>query len=184
MTGTMTAPPESANGRPPRRSLNDAIGRLDEMIDGLSTAIPETIRDTLKESIADAIALGVKAAVVEVLSNRALLEALHGPRRMTLRQMLAAAVTRTRAKVARWVKRAVTSVLGTPQRLRERTRQVWAVRRPVIIALTIGAVVGFAAAWTPSWVAGTLLGIGTAGLSLVVQAGLWARRAVSRLALV
>jgi hypothetical protein len=55
------------------------------------------------------------------------------------------------------------------------------VRRPVIIALAIGAVVGFGAAWTPSWVAGTLMGIATAGLSLVVQAGLWARRTAGRL---
>jgi hypothetical protein len=179
MTQTMTMP-ESANGRH-RRSLNDTITRLDEMIDGLSVAIPETIRDTLKDSVADAIAIGVKAAVVEVLTNRPLLDAMNRPARLTLRQRLTAAIKRASNTVVRWVRRLVGAVIGTPEKLRERAKLIWSVRRPIVVALMIGAAVGSAAAWTPPWVAGTLIGVGTAGLSLVVQAGLWARRTVQRL---
>jgi hypothetical protein len=43
MTATMN---NNLPGRQ-RRSLNDTIGHLDQMIDGLSEAIPGTIRDTL-----------------------------------------------------------------------------------------------------------------------------------------
>ena len=87
MNATMTAP-GMANGRQ-RRTLNDSITRLDEMIDGLSEAIPATIRDTLKDAIAVSIAEGVKVAVVQVLSNRELQEALHPkPRRGLLREKL------------------------------------------------------------------------------------------------
>jgi hypothetical protein len=179
MTQTMTMP-DSANGRP-RRNLNDTIARLDEMIDGLSEAIPETIRDTLKHSISDAIAIGVKAAVVEVLTNRPLLDAMNKPARLTLRQRVTAAIKRASSTVVRWVRRLVGVALGTPQKLRDRAKLIWSVRRPIAVALVIGAAVGFAAAWTPPWVAGTLIGVGTAGLSLVVQAGLWARRTVQRL---
>lgn len=179
MTQTMTMP-ESANGRP-RRSLNDTISRLDEMIDGLSEAIPATIRDTLRESVADAIAIGVKAAVVEVLSNRELFDAMRGKSRPTLRKRLTAAIARARNTVARWVRRVVTGIVGTPQRLRARVQMIWSVRRPLLVALAIGAAVGFAAAWTPPWVAGTLVGVGTAGMSLLIQAAIWARRTVTRL---
>ena len=167
MTQTMTMP-DSVNGRP--RSLNDTIARLDDMIDGLSEAIPATIRDTLKDSVAEAIAIGVKAAVVEVLSNPALLRAMRGQVRPTLRQRLTAGLARAHKTLARWISRAVTSIVGTPQKLRDRARLIWSVRRPILVALVIGAAVGFAAAWTPPWLAGTLVGVGTAGLSLLVQA--------------
>ena len=54
MTTTMNNLP-TLPGRQ-RRSLNDTIGRLDEMIDGLSEAIPGTIRDTLQETVGTAVA--------------------------------------------------------------------------------------------------------------------------------
>jgi hypothetical protein len=65
MTTTMNAP---ANGRP-RRSLNETIGHLDQMIDGLSNAIPETIRDTLKEEVGAAVGEGVRTALTDLLTN-------------------------------------------------------------------------------------------------------------------
>ena len=100
MTATLSLP-SAANGQH-RRSLNDSISRLDEMIDGLSTAIPETIRDTLKETVAESVSLGVKAAVIEVLTNADLLAAMRGSvARPSLRQRLRAAMSRARAHTAR-----------------------------------------------------------------------------------
>ena len=48
-----------------RRSLNDTIGRLDEMIDGLSEAIPGTIRDTLQETVGAAVGTAERAGHVD-----------------------------------------------------------------------------------------------------------------------
>jgi hypothetical protein len=62
---TINAP---ANGRP-RRSLNETIGHLDQMIEGLSAAIPETIRDTLKEEVGAAVSEGVRSALTDLLTN-------------------------------------------------------------------------------------------------------------------
>src|SRR3954469_14738800 len=93
----------TSNGRA-RRSLNDSIVRLDDMIDGLSEAIPATIRDTLKESIAEAITEGVKAAVVEVLTNPALQAKVGEPVRhksLPLRDRMRQIVSQARQVAAR-----------------------------------------------------------------------------------
>jgi len=176
----MTAP-GMANGRQ-RRTLNDSITRLDEMIDGLSEAIPATIRDTLKDAIAESIAEGVKVAVVQVLSNRDLQEALQPkPRRGLLREKLHDSIQRARNAVSRWVKYALSPFMAIPRRLGQRFRSVYAFRKPLLIALGIGTVVGFVAAWTPPWFAATISGIGSAAISLTVHAGLWARRTLGGL---
>jgi hypothetical protein len=60
----------------PRRSLNDSIGRLDAMIDGLSDAIPQTIADTLEASVSGAIAKGVHAALMELCRSPELLHSM------------------------------------------------------------------------------------------------------------
>jgi hypothetical protein len=178
MSATMTMP-GCANGRP-RRNLSDTIDRLDEMIDGLAEAIPATIRDTLKEAVAASVAEGVKAAVVHVLASRELAGALAAPARTpTLRQRLAAALAKARAAVTRRVRWLAQAVAPSPRRLRRGARLAWNLRRPLVVAAAAGAVVGFAAAWTPHWVAAALTGVGTAGLSLLVQAGLWARRSLA-----
>jgi hypothetical protein len=75
-TTPKTAP--APNGRRP--ALSDSIDRLDRILDGLSEAIPATIRDALREGVAAAVAEGVRAALVEVLSG----EVLHGLLRGTL----------------------------------------------------------------------------------------------------
>jgi hypothetical protein len=74
-----TATPKTAstsNGRRP--TLSDSIARLDQILDGLGEAIPQTIRDTLRESVAAAVAEGVRAALVEVLSGEAVQSLLRG----------------------------------------------------------------------------------------------------------
>jgi hypothetical protein len=175
----MTLPPESANGRH-RRSLSDTISRLDEMIDGLSQAIPDTIRDTLKEAVAESISLGVKAAVVEVLRSRELMELTRGrSRRSMLRENFTRTLAAMRVRAARWVRTALRIAIGAPRHVRQRAGLLWTFRRPLMVAMGVGMLVGFAVAWTPSWVSATLTGVGTACLSLVVQAGLWARRSMS-----
>src|SRR5947208_15691202 len=77
MTTTMNNLP-TLPGRQ-RRSLNDTIGRLDEMIDGLSEAIPGTIRDTLQETVGTAVADGIRAALADILANPEVLALLRGP---------------------------------------------------------------------------------------------------------
>jgi hypothetical protein len=62
----------------PRRSLNDTIGRLDDLIEGLSEAIPGTIRDTLQETVGAAVAEGVRTALSELLTNPDVLSLLRG----------------------------------------------------------------------------------------------------------
>jgi hypothetical protein len=74
-----TATPKTAstsNGRRP--TLSDSITRLDQILDGLGEAIPQTIRDALREEVAAAVAEGVRAALVEVLSGEAVQSLLHG----------------------------------------------------------------------------------------------------------
>ena len=68
MTTTMNHNLPTLPGRQ-RRSLNDTIGRLDEMIDGLSEAIPGTIRDTLQETVGAAVAEGIREALADIFAN-------------------------------------------------------------------------------------------------------------------
>jgi hypothetical protein len=182
--------PAAANGQH-RRSLNDSISRLDEMIDGLSAAIPETIRDTLKETVAESVSLGVKAAVIEVLTNADLLAAMRGsvvcP---SLRQRLRAAMNRASAHTTRWVRTAVsavasrcTSTVGIVRQARTGVCLAWSARMPVLAAVGLGLAVGLVVACAPPW-AGALTGFGATCMSLVAQAGLWARRTVGRMIIV
>jgi hypothetical protein len=96
-----------------------------------------------------------------------------------LRENLARAVSAMRGHTARWVQTALRIAIGVPRHIRQRAGLLWAFRRPLMVAMGVGMLVGFAVAWTPSWVSATLTGVGTACLSLVVQAGLWARRSMS-----
>jgi hypothetical protein len=71
-----TKPASVPNGRRP--TLSDSIDRLDRILDGLSEAIPATVRDALREEVAAAVAEGVRAALVEVLSGEAVQNLLLG----------------------------------------------------------------------------------------------------------
>ena len=71
-----TKPASVPNGRRP--TLSDSIDRLDRILDGLSEAIPATVRDALREEVAAAVAEGVRAALVEVLSGEAVQSLLRG----------------------------------------------------------------------------------------------------------
>jgi hypothetical protein len=198
MTTTMNAP---ANDRQ-RRSLNETIGHLDQMIDGLSNAIPETIRDTLKEEVGTAVSEGVRSALTDLLTNPEVLALL----RTTLAPEPPMAVPVTRARpplfpgvlgtllgatkaAGGWawqqLKRAGGAVAGLACRvahklvaLRQQLQALRQVRKPLLLALVIGGLAAAVALFAPHWVAATLSGLGGLCATLTVQLGLWLRRSL------
>jgi hypothetical protein len=64
------------NGRRP--TLSDSIDRLDRILDGLSEAIPATVRDGLRDGVAAAVAEGVRATLVEILNGEVVQSLLRG----------------------------------------------------------------------------------------------------------
>jgi hypothetical protein len=193
-----------------RRSLNDTIGHLDQMIDGLSEAIPGTIRDTLQETVGAAITEGVRAALLEIVTNPDVLTRLRGslptppplavplasvtPHSSLLRTLLTKVCSGV-ATVARWSKNAalaVTSTMADGTRavlnklaaLRERLRSLRHARRPLLLALVVGALAVAITLVAPTWVAAIVSGLGGAGVTLAVQAGLWLRQHLAKLVVV
>jgi hypothetical protein len=198
MTATLN---NNVNNRQ-RRSLNDTIGHLDQMIDGLSEAIPGTIRDTLQESVGAAITEGVRAALLEIVTNPDILTLLRGslpvaaplavpvapgtPHVSLVRSLLAKACSGV-GTAARWVKTGLLAVTSTVARstravlnqlaaLRERLRSLRQARRPLLLALAVGGVAVVITLVAPTWVAAIVSGLGGAGVTLAVQAGLWLRK--------
>jgi hypothetical protein len=199
MTATMN---NNVSGRQ-RRSLNDSIGHLDKMIDGLSEAIPGTIRDTLQETVGAAITEGVRAALLEIVSNPDVLALLRsslppsGPLAMPTATSGASqpgVVRRLLAKTGagfvnsvRWsmslmwagvrqVSQCTLTVLDKLAELRERLRSLRRAGRPLLVAFVVGALVATITLIAPNWVAATISGLGGAGVTLAVQAGLWLRQ--------
>jgi hypothetical protein len=203
MTTTINAP---ANGRP-RRSLNETIGHLDQMIEGLSTAIPETIRDTLKEEVGAAVSEGVRTALTHILTNPEVLAQLRhtlapeppmavpvAPARPPLFPgMLGTLLGATKA-AGGWawqrLKRAGEAVAGLAcgaahklVALRQQLQALRQVRKPLLLALAIGGLAAAVALFAPHWVAATLSGLGGLCATLTVQLGLWLRRSLGSFAM-
>jgi len=185
-----------------RRSLNDSIGHLDEMIDGLAEAIPGTIHDTLQETVGAAITEGVRAALLEIVSNPDVLALLRNSlptppplavpiaavaaRPGVVRRLLASTGARI-VNTARWslglmragvrsATQGAVTALNKLAELRDRLRSLRHARRPLLLAVAVGALVATITLVAPSWVAATLSGLGGAGVTLAVQAGLWLRQ--------
>jgi hypothetical protein len=203
MTATMT------NNLParPRRNLNDTIGHLDKMIDGLSEAIPGTIRDTLQETVGSAIAEGVRAALLEIVTNPEMLTLLRtslppavplavpitadAPKLTLVRTLLrktrsgaAGAIAWSRNLMvagAEKVAQCVSTMLNKLAQLRQQLRSLRQAHRPILLAFAVGGLAAVAALLAPSWLAATLSGLGGAGATLAVQAGLWLRQHVRTL---
>jgi hypothetical protein len=182
-----------------RRSLNDTIGHLDQMIDGLSEAIPGTIRDTLQETVGAAISEGVRAALLEIVNSPEVLALLRsplppvatpmvsdGPNLVLVRKLCSkigsAAVTAVqwcKSKVAATSMAVTASGRKVVNRLAElgrRLRSLRQARRPILVALAVGGLAAVVTLFAPGWVAATLSGVGGAGATLAVQAGLWLRQ--------
>jgi hypothetical protein len=157
-----------------RRTLNDSIARMDQMIDGLAEAIPGTIKDVLEESVSSAISEGIKAAVLEVLANPELLNVLRGsvpapaqatnegpiilplPRPPLLRGLVSkagAAATAAATAAARWCRnKAVTTAKSVASAASQVASQLAAIRqrlwtfRHVHSALVVAVAAGSVAA--------------------------------------
>jgi hypothetical protein len=183
-----------------RRSLNDSIGHLDQMIDGLAEAIPGTIRDTLQETVGAAITEGVKAALLEIVSSPDVLALFRSslptppPLAVPVTASQPGVVHRLLARTGAGVVNAVgwsmglmraavrnatqcaSTALNKLAELRERLRSLRHARRPLLLAVAVGALVAAITLVAPSWVAAMLSGLGGAGVTLAVQAGLWLRQ--------
>jgi hypothetical protein len=203
MTTTMNAP---ANGRP-RRSLNETIGHLDQMIDGLSNAIPETIRDTLKEVVGAAVSEGVRTALTDLLTNPEVLALLRHtlapepvmavpvtPARPPLFPGLLGTLLGATRAAGTWVwqqlQRAGGAVAGLAcgaahklVALRQQLQALRQVRKPLLLALAIGSLAAAVALFAPHWVAAALSGLGGLCATLTVQLGLWLRRSLGGFAM-
>jgi hypothetical protein len=184
-----------------RRSLNDSIGHLDQMIDGLSEAIPGTIRDTLQETVGadhggcpggpagNRQQPGRSApcsTLPTVPARRAVVP--HGSLLRTLLTKVCSGV----ATVARWSKNGVvavatavadctSTVLNKLAALRQRLRSLRHAGRPLLLAFAVGCVAVIITLVAPTWVAAIVSGLGGAGVTLAVQAGLWLRQHLGNL---
>jgi hypothetical protein len=187
-----------------RRSLNDSIGHLDQMIDGLAEAIPGTIKDTLQETVGAAITEGVRAALLEIVSNPDVLAFLRSslptvpplavpvvPHGSLLRTLLTKVCSGV-GTVARWSKNGVvavatavadctSTVLHKLATLRQRLHSLRHARRPLLLALAVGGLAVVVTLVAPTWVAAIVSGLGGAGVTLAVQAGLWLRQHLGNL---
>jgi hypothetical protein len=200
MTATMN---NNLPGRQ-RRSLNDSIGHLDQMIDGLAEAIPGTIRDTLQEAVGAAITEGVRAALLEIVTNPDVLALFRSSLPMvpplavpvvphvSLLRILLTKVCSGVATVARWSKNGVvavatavadctSAVLNKLAALRQRLHSLRHARRPLLLALAVGGLAVVITLVAPTWVAAIVSGLGGAGVTLAVQAGLWLRQHLGNL---
>jgi hypothetical protein len=179
----------------------------DQMIDGLSEAIPGTIRDTLQETVGAAITEGVRAALLEIVTNPDVLTLLRSslptpsplavplaPGSSLLRTLLTK-VCSSVATVARWsmngvlavttaVANGTRAVLNKLAALRERLRTLRHARRPLLLALVVGGLTVVITLVAPTWVAAVVSGLGGAGVTLTVQAGLWLRQHLGKLVVV
>jgi hypothetical protein len=195
-----------------RRSLNDSIARMDQMIDGLADAIPGTIKDVLEQSIGPAISEGIKAAVLEVLANPELLNTLRasipspapppaneGPVILPLPQptFLRALLSKTGAAVsgvARWCRSKVVtagqSVAGVASqavnRLASLQQRFWIFRhapKALVAAVAAGCVAAIVALFAPNWAVVAASAVGGACLTAIVQTCMWFRTGFGYLAL-
>jgi hypothetical protein len=193
MGATMTL-----NGKP-RKQLADQLDRLDQQMERHDTIL-DALAEGLNGAVADATRAGtrlaIKDAVIEMLTDPELRTALHkataptAPAKPSLWNRL-----RQRARELATKVRGVTVATGATiaaqvpvvQRAVKAVARfaalTWRVRKVVLVGLGIGAVVAAVSYLTSHELAATLSGVGAAVTTVAVQAGLWVRRTVRRLAI-
>ena len=211
MSATMT---NNDAPRTRRRQLTEELEKLDTMIDGLSEAIPGTIKDVLEQQVGTAIADGIKAAVLEVLANPDLITVFkhnmppstppasqQGPvivpiPRPSLLRTLLSKFKSTVAGVARWGQDKVVTAAKTiadtaclvKNKVAALSQRLWRYRlapKEVVLALAVGGLAASAVALVATHSMGlTLSGVGGACHSAAAQLGLWLRQGSGRLGLV
>jgi hypothetical protein len=184
------------NGRKePRRSLSQELDRLDKMLDGLAEAIPDAVADSVKEALTTAMAEAFRATLMEVVANPDIIARLRGDRVTAVSMdQPAPAPSSTQQPIRKsafnawkhvWagLKLAVnfivspvhTAVRCTINSYRQ-INMIWGLRKPILVALGVGVVIGVAAYASAPWIAGVIAGFGAASTTLLGQFAVWTRR--------
>ena len=192
-----TAAVPTSNGRMPRKNLSDQLDRLDAILDGLDGALGGAITDAVKEAVSTATAEAVRATLVEVISNPDVMALLRGGPFPVAQPYMAPPPAPSNEPTApqpngltrawRWT---IGKVKGLAQGVASRVcgvrdsavstyRQassIWSLKRPLLISLGVGVVVGMVCYASSPWLAGVVSGLAASVAALGVQLAAWARR--------
>ena len=199
MTATCTP---NANGRTERRTLAAQIDRFDSMLDGLDAALLGAVKEAIQQSTGIAVAEAVRATLLEIAANPDLLTLLRPAAVPTPAPVAAKPNVEGKISPAQRIGKTIASgwkftigklkslgnivaapVRGTTKAVRE-INHLWSLRRPVLIALSVGIVIGTAGALSSPLIGGLLSGVGAAGTTLGGQFVAWTRRLYSSLGIV
>ena len=203
MTATMNAPPRA------RKTLAAQLDRLDQILDGLSEALNESVASAVQEAVGIAVQEAVQATLAEVLGNPEVLARLHAarpaapaprprPPRVSLRErlgqiraQLAARLQAARQTCREGLGGLRQALVSFGRRCRGGVDQVWRQCRrlrtllsPLLVAAGVGLVVGVAAYYAGPWLAALAGGLGGFTTAIAVQAALWLRRTLTAFQLV
>jgi hypothetical protein len=187
------------NGKPQRKQLSDQLDRFDEQM-ARADSILDALADGLNQAVGDAARIGtreaVTSAVIELLTNVDLRTALHKATappaevKPTFWQRIKARVhhakTRVKeaaARITHVVSEKVAAVKAAATSAASPARLVWRLRKAALVGLGVGLVVAGISYAATHGVAAALSGLGAATTALAIQAGVWVRRTVRRLAL-
>jgi hypothetical protein len=192
MTLTMT-PGRNGQKRP---SLSEQITRLDKMLDGLADGLNEAVAAAVKSAVEAAVQQTVQSVLTEVLTNPTVLARLQAPapvkeevRTPTLRDRISGIFGRVRDclasirnKCSASIHRARRSLIAFGWRMMGAAFvgcvRVWSLRcfaPQLVLAVGVGALIGFAAWYSGPLLASTLSGLGAAGSTVAFQMGMWLR---------
>lgn len=192
MTATLN---HASNGAAQRRSLAGQLDRLDHILDGLDQALSGAITEAVKDAVSSAVAEAVRATLLEIVANPQVLSLLSSasiptavreestsptgaeppPRPGRLRRVWQGTKAKCRAAVGAVAARAERIYQGV-SRIYRQANAVWKLKRPLVIAIAVGAVVGMVVYASSPWLAGIVGGLSTTGAALGAQMALFVRR--------
>jgi hypothetical protein len=182
----------------PRKQLSDELNRLESQLDRhdqILDALADGLTGAVKDAAVEGTRLAVKDAIVEILTDPALRIALHEATAPAATPKAESAWAKLKAKIAAAAARARAKVANVSAALRGRVeaateqaaglgaaaRFAWQLRRVALVGLGVGVVVAGVAYAASHGFAAALSGVGATVTAVVVQAGLWVRRAAKRL---
>jgi len=199
---TVTLNPQ-LNGSRQRKSLAGQLDRLDSILDGLDGALSGAITDAVKQAVSTAVAETVRATLAELFTSPDLLALIRGnlfpaatpaqdadnsapasaPRPNAVRRVSQAVANawawslKKLKALSQTVASPVRSVCqGTVTTYRQ-INAVWRLRRPILIAAGVGAVVGVVVGYVSApWLAGVVSGVSAMSATLGAQLAVWTRR--------
>jgi hypothetical protein len=186
------------NGRP-RKQLADQLDRLDEQMDradGIIDALADGLNQAVADAARDGVTAAVKDAVIELMTNPDLRAAVHratappAEARPSVWERLKGRARRAAAQVAAAARAVGAAVADKAASLRVAAgglagpaRAAWRLKTAALIGLGVGAAVAGVAYAASHGVAAGLSGLGAAVTTVAIQAVLWVRQAVRRLAM-